>query len=79
MKIRVDLYGTLSQKMPGYRQSQGIEIDIAEGATVSDLLALLEIDTSQKAIVAIDGRICKPNEKIRAGARARIFQPVHGG
>jgi sulfur carrier protein ThiS len=79
MKIRVDLYGTLSQKIPGYRHSQGIELDITEGATVSDLLALLEIDTSQKAIVAIDSRICKPNEKIPAGARARIFQPVHGG
>jgi sulfur carrier protein ThiS len=79
MKIRADLYGTLSQKVPGYRHSQGIEMDIVEGTTVSDLLALLEIDMSQKAIVAIDGRICKPNDQLPAGARARIFQPVHGG
>jgi sulfur carrier protein ThiS len=79
MKIRVDLYGTLGQKIPGYRHSQGIEMDIIEGATVSDLLALLEIDRFQKAVVAIDGRIYKSNDKIPAGARARIFQPVHGG
>ena len=81
MKVKVNLYGTLSQKVPGYRQSQGIEVEAPEGATVKELLSLLQIPVSgpQRAVVAIDGRIRKENEKIPSGARAQVFQPVHGG
>jgi len=79
MKIRVNLYGTLSQKIPGYQHSEGIEVEVPEGATVSELLALLEIEPSQRPVVAIDGRIRQANEKIPDGARAQVFQPVHGG
>jgi len=38
MKMRVKLYGTLSQSFPGYQHSQGIEVEIPDGATVKDLL-----------------------------------------
>jgi sulfur carrier protein ThiS len=79
MKVKVNLYGTLSAGISGYRQSQGIEIELPQGATVKDLLALLEIPESQKAVVAIDGRIRKANDKIPCGACARILQPIHGG
>jgi sulfur carrier protein ThiS len=79
MKIWVNLYGTLSQKVPGYRHSRGIEVEVAEEATISDLLAKLDIEKSQKAVVAIDGRIYRANEKIPKGARAQVFQPLHGG
>jgi sulfur carrier protein ThiS len=81
MKVKVHLYGSLRQKVPGYRQSQGIEVEISEGATVKDLLTLLQIPVlgSEKAVVAIDGRIRKTNDEIPSGARAEIFQPMHGG
>ena len=79
MKVRINLYGTLSAGIPGYRQSQGIEVELPEGATVNDLLALLEISESQKAVVAIDGRIRKGSDKIPRGAYAQILQPIHGG
>ncbi len=81
MKVKVNLYGTLSQKVPGYRHSQGIEVEAPEGTTVNELLSLLQIPISepQKAVVAIDGRIRKANDKIPSGARAQVFQPVHGG
>jgi sulfur carrier protein ThiS len=79
MKVRVDLFGTLNQKVSGDRQAQGIEVEIAEGTTVNDLLALLKIEPSRRAVVVIDGRIRKANDTIPDGSRARIFQPVHGG
>jgi hypothetical protein len=47
MKVRVKLYGALSLRVPGYQHSQGIEIELAEGATVNDLCAHLEISESQ--------------------------------
>ena len=81
MKVKVNLYGTLIQKVPDYRQSEGIEVEVPEGATVKDLLSLLQIPVIgyEKAVVAIDGRIRKTNDEIPSGARAEIFQPMAGG
>ena len=79
MKVRVQLYGTLSRRVPGYRHTQGIEIELPEGATVNELLAFLKIPESQGAVVTIDGRIQKAGDKISGGVHARVFQSVHGG
>ncbi|MGD8471968.1 MAG: MoaD/ThiS family protein [Desulfobacterales bacterium] len=79
MKVRIKLYGTLSLRVPGYDHSQGIEIELAEGATVKDLLDHLKISESQGAVVTIDGRIRKAGDKIPEGTHARVFQSVGGG
>jgi len=79
MKLRVKLYGSLSQRFPNYQHSQGIEVEIPDGATVKDLLALLEISESQGAVVALEGRILKVDDTIRGGVPVNIFQPLSGG
>jgi len=79
MKMRVKLYGTLSQRFPGYQHSQGIEVEIPDGATVKDLLALLGISESQGAVVAMQGRILKTDDKMRCGVHAHVIQAIHGG
>jgi sulfur carrier protein ThiS len=81
MKVKVNLYGSLSQKVSGYRQKQGIDVEVPEGATVKELLSFLQIPISgsEKAVVAIDGRIRKANDEIPSGAHAQIFQPMAGG
>jgi sulfur carrier protein ThiS len=79
MKMRVKLYGALSQQFPGYKHSQGIEVEIPDGATVKGLLAPLAISESQGAVVAMDGRILKADDKIRRGDHVRVFQGIHGG
>ena len=81
MKVKVKLYGTLREKVSDYKQSQGIEVEVPEGASVRELLSLLQIPVSgnEKAVVAIDGRIRKTSDEIPSGAHAQIFQPMHGG
>ena len=79
MKVCVNLYGTLSLRIPGYRHSQGMEVELPDEATVNDLLTRLNISESDGAVVAIEGRIRKTDDKLPDGARARIFQTVHGG
>jgi sulfur carrier protein ThiS len=79
MKVRVKLYGTLSQRFPGYQHSQGIEIEIPDGATVNDLLAHLEISESQGAVVIMDGRILKTDDKMQCGVQVSVFQAIQGG
>jgi sulfur carrier protein ThiS len=79
MKVRARLYGTLSQRIPGYRHSQGIEVEIPDGATVKDLLALLEIPESQGAVVIVEGRVLKTEDRIQCGVPVSVLQVIYGG
>ena len=79
MRITAKLYGTLSHSFPGYQHAQGIEVEIPDGATVNDLLALLEISESKKAVVAMEGRILKGDDPIRRGVPVQVFNAIHGG
>jgi sulfur carrier protein ThiS len=77
--VKVKLYGTLGQHFPGYQHSQGIEVEIPDGATAKDLLALLEISESRGAVVAVEGRILKSDDRIRCGVPVHVLQVMHGG
>lgn len=79
MKVTVKLYGTLSQRFPGYQRSQGIEVEVPEGATVEDLLTRLEIPGSQRAVVIVQSRILKADDEIRCGVLVSVFQAIGGG
>lgn len=79
MKIRVRLYGTLRQSPPAGEQSEGIEVEIPEGATVRDLLHLFGISESRGAAVVMAGRVLAANDEIQAGTRVDVFQAIGGG
>ncbi len=77
MKVVVKLYGTLGQQFPGYQPSQGIEVDLPEGATVRDLLAHLRLP--ERAIVIVEGRVLPADAGLQGDAPVSVFQPIGGG
>ena len=79
MKVKVKLYGTLSLHVPEYKPSQGIEIEIPDGATVKDLLAHLEILETRGAVVISNGRVLKADDKVQDGSSLDVFQSIQGG
>ena len=79
MKVRVRLFGTLSQGFPSYQHSQGMEVEIPDGATVKDLLIFLKISESQGAGVIAEGRILKADDKMRPGVPVNVVQAIGGG
>ena len=79
MKVRIKLYGTLSQGFPGYPHSQGMEVEVPDGATVKDLLALLEISESRRPVVIAEGRILKAEDKMQPGVPVSVLQVIGGG
>jgi sulfur carrier protein ThiS len=79
MKVRVKLYGILSQCFPGYRHSQGIEVEIPDGTTVKALLAHLKISEFQGVAVAMEGRLLKADDIIRGKAPVHVLQSLSGG
>jgi len=79
MKMRVKLYGTLSQGFPDYQHEQGMEVKLPDGATANDLLAHLGIPESQGAVVIVEGRALKADDKIQRGATVNVVQAIGGG
>jgi sulfur carrier protein ThiS len=79
MKIRVKLFGVLPQRYPDYDSSQGLEVEIPEGARVKDLLTRLEISASDGGLVAIDNLVVQHDHELEAGVSVRIFQRAFGG
>jgi len=79
MKIRVRLFGTLPERYPGYDPSQGLEVEIPDGAKVKDLLARLEIFASDGGLVAVDNLVVQYDDALKEGVSVRIFQSAFGG
>ena len=79
MKIRVRLFGTLGRDFPDYDPATGFEIEIAENGKIEDLFAHLKIGKSHGAVVAVNGRIMKPDDILQGGAAVHVFQSVFGG
>jgi molybdopterin synthase sulfur carrier subunit len=79
MKVKVKLFGTLSQSFPDYQPAQGIEVEMPDGATVKDLLSLLEIPESQRTVVIVEGRILKADDEIPGGVPVNVVQAIGGG
>jgi sulfur carrier protein ThiS len=79
MKLRVKLYGTLSQQFPGYQHSEGVEVEIPNGGTVKDLLSHLEISEKQGALVVMDGKVLKADDIMRDGLHIHVLQSLSGG
>jgi len=69
----------LRELFPDYRHQDGIEVEVQDGATAKDLLSLLKISESNGAVVAIEGRILKRDDKMQHGAQVYVFQAIHGG
>jgi len=79
MKVKVRLFGTLSQHFPNYQHAQGIEVKIPEGTTVEDLLSLLGISESGGLVIIMEGRILKADDKIQDEVQVNVLQSIYGG
>jgi sulfur carrier protein ThiS len=78
MKAKIKLFGTLSQGFPGYQCSEGMEVEMPVGATVKDLLTLLEIAESQGPVAIVEGRIQRADDNMRPGVPVNITQVIDG-
>ena len=79
MKVKVKLYGTLGQKISGYRHSQEILVEIPERATAKDLLNYLEISDSRGVIIIAEGKVLQADDVIRDGVLVNVMQAIRGG
>ncbi len=79
MKLTVKLYGTLGRSFDGYDHLSGLEVTIADEASIDDLLVYLNLAQQRLGIVSMDGRVLKKKSPLKDGAQIKIFQPIAGG
>lgn len=77
--VHVKLFATLCEKIKGYDPAKGIDLQLPQGATVADLKDHLSIMPEDTAVVAIQGKVARPEDPLADGAAIRILQLGHGG
>ncbi|MDA3896388.1 MAG: MoaD/ThiS family protein [Desulfobacteraceae bacterium] len=79
LRLTVKLYGTLGRSFDGYDHLSGLEVFIADEASIDDLLVYLNLAPKRLGIVSMDGRALKKKSPLKDGAQIKIFQPIAGG
>jgi thiamine biosynthesis protein ThiS len=79
MMINVKLFGTLSRPVSGYHPDRGLSVEVPEGSSVADLLALLEISGSSGIAVIMEGQVLPVEARLTDGDRIQVFQIMSGG
>jgi sulfur carrier protein ThiS len=79
MKLKIKVFGTLTERFPNYDPENGIDVDISDGARVKDLLDHLEISQPEPGIVVAEGRVRGGDEELQDTWTVDIFQSVFGG
>ncbi len=55
MKIEANLYATLARYLPNQLEKDNCVLDVADGATVEDVLQQLNIPTGLVKLIFVDG------------------------
>ena len=77
MKITVELRGYLDQYAPG--EDATFRYDMADGATVRDVLDRLQITDDLAAAVIVGGEATDTERALAEGDRLTLIPPLAGG
>ena len=79
MTIQLALFAYLSRYQPdGQGGRTARPIDVADGATVGELIALLGLPDGAR-VVLLNGRHAGDGQELSDGDRLAIFPPIAGG
>jgi len=84
MDITFKLYASLTDYLPADRRpGNAIELDVAEGASVADIIAPFDLPLKMVHLVLINGHFVPPAERasrtLKQGDVLAIWPPIAGG
>ncbi len=79
MKVRVKLQGTLPDHYQGAYPETGLEVECETTITVADLVSRIGVAEKKVALVSINGRLAKPDDRVPDGAVVKFLQQLSGG
>ncbi|MBW6484624.1 MAG: MoaD/ThiS family protein [Syntrophobacterales bacterium] len=78
MRVQAKLFATLRHYAPG-APGRPFEVDLAEGATVADLLRQLDVPAEEVKMVYVNARARPVDWPLEAGSEVGIFPLIGGG
>jgi molybdopterin converting factor small subunit len=77
MKIRVQTFAHLREYAPA--NGGKLELALADGATVADVLAALGIPAAVEAVMLVNGRRADTGTRLSSDDEVTLFPPMEGG
>jgi len=80
VRVAVRLFATLARYRDGAASGVPFDVDLADDATIGDLLSMLRVPPEEVHLTIVDGRIVHSIDHLLRGAtRVGLFPPVGGG
>jgi molybdopterin synthase sulfur carrier subunit len=79
MRVRVKLFATLRRYAENEKAGVPFEVELAEAATLQELLIQLKIPVEEAKITFVNGVIQELDYVIKTGDEVGIFPPIGGG
>ncbi len=73
MKITLEVFGSLSQHLPGYDPERGLEVEIPADTRLTGLFFHLNLPVSESNMVTVDGRLAEEDEPMTHGASVLVL------
>jgi len=77
MKVHVSTFANLRDYAPAGKG--GFELDLADGASVADVLAALRVPATVEAVMLVNGRRADVATRLNGGDAVTLFPPMEGG
>lgn len=83
MRVNVKLYATLSDYLPGGSRNNRVEVEVADGATVVEVLQPFGLPARLTHLVLVNGTFVPPDERagktLDDGDVLAVWPPIAGG
>ncbi len=79
MQIQVKLFANLKDYFPGSAAGTPFTVTLSEGASLQDLIGLLNIPTEQTRVVFVNGIVQPLEHRLKQDDNVGIFPPIGGG
>lgn len=83
MRVTVKLYATLSDYLPGNARNNRVEVEVADNATVTEVLQPFALPPRLTHLVLINGTFIPPDERsakyLVDGDVLAVWPPIAGG
>ena len=83
MQITFKLYASLGEFLPAHAQSNQVQLDVGEGATIAEVIAPFNLPMKLVHLVLINGVFIPPEQRatraLSAGEVLAIWPPIAGG
>lgn len=79
MRVRVKVFATLRQYVPGHKLGSPDDVELPAGATLADLVRQLNLPQAEVKVVFVNARAQPLSYVLQPDDEVGIFPPIGGG